>query len=182
MSLIYKKTSKVLNFNKENPVTYYKLQQMKQSKVTYDQLKQDVLRASGLSKTQTQAAIDGMVESLCHFMELGHTVQLGGFGTIRPIFKTKAQDSMDKVGVDNVTRCKLILYPGKDLKATLKNITFESGESDSSDNDESETNTNTGTGNSGSNSSTGNGNSGSGTGTGDNSGGDNGDGGDGMQI
>lgn len=51
MSLIYKKTSKVLNFNKENPVTYYKLQQMKQSKVTYDQLKKDVLRASGLSKT-----------------------------------------------------------------------------------------------------------------------------------
>lgn len=49
MSLIYKKTSKVLNFNKENPVTYYKLQQMKQSKVTYDQLKKDVLRASGLS-------------------------------------------------------------------------------------------------------------------------------------
>ena len=28
MSLIYKKTSKVLNFNKENPVTYYKLQQL----------------------------------------------------------------------------------------------------------------------------------------------------------
>lgn len=177
MSLIYKKTTKVLNFNKENPVTYYKLQQMKQSKVTYDQLKQDVLRASGLSKTQTQAAIDGMVESLCHFMELGHTVQLGGFGTIRPIFKTKAQDSMDKVGVDNVTRCKLILYPGKDLKATLKNITFESGESDSSDDDEAETNTNTGTGNSGSNSG-----SGAGSGTGGNNGDNTGDGGDGLQI
>ncbi|MBQ6746799.1 MAG: hypothetical protein IJR07_07120 [Bacteroidaceae bacterium] len=181
MSLIYKKTTKVLNFNKENPVTYYKLQQMKQSKVTYDQLKQDVLRAPGLSKTQTQAAIDGMVESLCHFMELGHTVQLGGFGTIRPIFKTKAQDSMDKVGVDNVTRCKLILYPGKDLKATLKNITFESGESDSSDDDEAETNTNTGTGNSGSNSCTGAG-SGAGSGTGGNNGDNTGDGGDGLQI
>ena len=173
MSLIYKKTSKVLNFNKENPVTYYKLQQMKQSKVTYDQLKKDVLRASGLSKTQTQAAIDGMVESLCHFMELGHTVQLGGFGTIRPIFKTKAQDSMDKVGVENVTRCKLILYPGKDLKATLKNITFESGENDPDD-DDNENNTNTGS----------NPSNGSGTGNGGNTGG-NGNGGDGgndMQI
>jgi predicted histone-like DNA-binding protein len=190
MSLIYKKTTKVLNFNKENPVTYYKLQQMKQSKVTYEQLKQDVLRASGLSKTQTQAAIDGMVESLCHFMELGHTVQLGGFGTIRPIFKTKAQDSMDKVGVDNVTRCKLILYPGKDLKATLKNITFESGETDSSDDFEDENNTNTGTNpsngasngngeNTGDNGSNG-GDNGSGTGNGGNGG--DGEGGDDMQV
>ena len=179
MSLIYKKTATVLSFDKAKPVTYYKLQQMKQSKVTYDQLKRDVLRASGLSKTQTQAAIEGLVESLCHFMELGHTVQLGGFGTIRPIFKTKAQDSMDKVGVDNVTRCKLILYPGKDLKATLKNITFESGETDESDSQENETNTNMGnmgnTGNTG-------GNSGTGTGTGSNNGGSTGDGGEGMQI
>ena len=57
MSLIYKKTAAVLSFDKEKPVTYYKLQQMKQSKVTYDQLKRDVLRASGLSKTQTQAFV-----------------------------------------------------------------------------------------------------------------------------
>ena len=135
MSLMFKKISSKLSFDKENPKTVYRLQTVRQSKVTSEQLINDVHRASGVNRAQTQAVIEGLMDSLCHFMDLGHTVQMGGFGTFRPYFRTKAQDSIDKVNADNVVSCKIQFYPGKQLRTVMKNILLEDSEP-GPDNDE----------------------------------------------
>lgn len=132
---MFKKVSSKLNFDKQNPKTVYRLQTVRQSKVTSEQLVNDVHRASGVNKAQTQAVIEGLMDSLCHFMDLGHTVQMGGFGTFRPYFRTKAQDTIDKVGADNVVSCKIQFYPGKQLRTVMKNILLEDSEP-GTDNDE----------------------------------------------
>ena len=125
---MFKKVSSKLSFDKENPKTVYRLQTVRQSKVTSEQLVNDVHRASGVNKAQTQAVIEGLMDSLCHFMDLGHTVQMGGFGTFRPYFRTKAQDSIEKVSADNVVSCKIQFYPGKQLRTVMKNILLEDSE------------------------------------------------------
>lgn|GEM_PF-37703 len=135
MSLMFKKVSSTLKFDKQNPKTVFRLQTVRQSKVTSEQLINDVHRASGVNKAQTQAVIEGLMDSLCHFMDLGHTVQMGGFGTFRPYFRTKAQDSLDKVGADNVVSCKIQFYPGRQLRTVMKNILLEDSEP-GPDNDE----------------------------------------------
>lgn len=50
MSYIYNKASKVLNSNKENPVTYNKLQEMMRSDMSSEQQKKAVLFVSGFIK------------------------------------------------------------------------------------------------------------------------------------
>lgn len=51
MSYIYNEASKVLNSNKENPVTYNKLQQMMRSEMSCEQQKKAVLFVSGFINT-----------------------------------------------------------------------------------------------------------------------------------
>ena len=63
MSYIYNEASKVLNSNKENPVTYNKLQEMMRSDMSCEQQKKAVLFVSGFSKKQTLVAFDGLLES-----------------------------------------------------------------------------------------------------------------------
>lgn len=50
MSYIYNEASKVLNSNKENPVTYNKLQKMMRSDMSSEQQKKAVLFVSGFIK------------------------------------------------------------------------------------------------------------------------------------
>lgn len=153
MSLMFKKVQSTLHFDKENPKVIYKLANQRQSKVSFNQLLNDVHRSSGVNRAQTQAVIEGLIDSLSHFLDLGHTVQMGGFGTLRPHFTTKAQDSMDAVSAENVVRCKIQFYPGAVLKATMKNIKLEDAEPEQDDTDggnegtnNTSTNTNVNTG------------------------------------
>lgn len=165
MSLMFKKVQSTLHFDKENPKVIYKLANQRQSKVSFNQLLNDVHRSSGVNRAQTQAVIEGLIDSLSHFIDLGHTVQMGGFGTLRPHFTTKAQDTMDAVCADNVVRCKIQFYPGAVLKATMRNIKLEDAEPEPEETEQGSESTNTNTNvNTGDN--TGNGNNGEGGGTG----------------
>lgn len=168
MSLMFKKVQSTLHFDKENPKVIYKLANQRQSKVTFNQLLNDVNRSAGVNRAQTQAVIEGLIDSLSHFLDLGHTVQMGGFGTLRPHFTTKAQDNMDSVGANNVVRCKIQFYPGAVLKATMKNIKLEDAEPDDNEASDAGTNTNNNT-NTNTGSNTGNGGTGGSGGSGDDS-------------
>lgn len=169
MSLMFKKVQTTLHFDKENPKVIYKLANQRQSKVNFNQLLNDVHRSSGVNRAQTQAVIEGLIDSLSHFLDLGHTVQIGGFGTLRPHFTTKAQDTMDAVGADNVVRCKIQFYPGSVLKATMRNIKLEDAEPEPEETEQGSESTNTNI-NVNTGDSTGDGNNGDGGGSGGESG------------
>jgi len=51
---------------------------------------------------------------------MGHSVQLGEFGVLRPGLRTKAQDTADTANVDAIYRRKINFVPGKMLKSCLK--------------------------------------------------------------
>lgn len=51
---------------------------------------------------------------------MGATVKLGDFGTIRPGLNCKSQNEAKNVTADSIYRQKLILTPGKRLKAMIK--------------------------------------------------------------
>lgn len=123
MGFIVTKSAITLNFQKEKP-TMYKLSLQSLPPVTFEQLISDVAESCGVNTTMSRAVVEGMINRMCRFMELGHTVQMGDFGSFKPTFSTKAQKTKDTVGADNVKSRRIRFYPGKRFKATLQKMTF----------------------------------------------------------
>lgn len=125
MAFSYIKVETTLNFKKDKP-TVYKIAQQTIPPVTFDQMVKDISEACGVNTTMSRAVVEGLINRLCHFMELGHAVKMGDFGTFKPVFTVKTQKSKEELGTDNVTSKKIRFYPGKRFKDMLKRTSLVS--------------------------------------------------------
>lgn len=121
MSVKYVKAKVKLNFKKEKP-TVYKIQQVHYSVVDTQTLVDDVAESCGLNKAMTKAVLEGIVSRACRFVGMGHAVQLGELGTVKPIFTAKTKETADELGADNVRNKKIRFYPGARLQKVVKGI------------------------------------------------------------
>lgn len=122
MALSYVKKEMTLGFKKDKP-TVYKIAQQTTPAVTFGQLVAEVATSCGVNATMTKAVVEGMIDRLCHFMELGHAVQVGEFGTFKPVFNVKTQTTKDALGTDNITTKKIRFYSGKRFRNMLDRLT-----------------------------------------------------------
>lgn len=123
MSVKFIKSKVKLNFKKDKP-TVYKIQQVHYSVVDTQTLIDDVAEACGLNKAMTKAALEGIVSRACRFAGMGHAVQLGELGTIKPVFTTKTKETAEELGADNVRNKKIRFYPGARLQQVVKGISI----------------------------------------------------------
>ena len=75
-----------------------------------------------MNRAMVAGSVEGLIDRLCHYIDLGLPVQLGGFGTFKPVFTSKTKKTVDELGSDNVTNIKFRFYPGKKLRKTVKNL------------------------------------------------------------
>lgn len=125
MAIIIEIKKRVLNFDKSKP-TVYTVAPVRMQKVTFDQLLKETSESCGVNRPQVKSVIEALISRISHFMEYGMSVQLGDFGTFKPTINSKAQDSPDTVGTDNVVRRKIIFYPGKRFKEMLRDVSVMS--------------------------------------------------------
>lgn len=123
MALIYQKVETKLNFRKDQP-TVYKIAQQTIPAVTFKQLVDEVAQSCGVNVTMSKAVIEGLINRSCHYMELGHAVQMGEFGTFKPIFTSKTQQDITKLSLKDVTGKKIRFYPGKRFKTMLADLSI----------------------------------------------------------
>ena len=121
MGLKFQKVETKLHFKEEKP-TVYKIQQVSQDPVDYDRLLDEVSNSCGMNRAMVAGSVEGLIDRLCHYIDLGLPVQLGGFGTFKPVFTSKTKKTADELGSDNVTNIKFRFYPGKKLRKTVKNL------------------------------------------------------------
>lgn len=121
MALLYQKVEMKLNFSKEKP-TVYKIAQQTIPPVTFKQLVSDVAESCGVNATMTKAVIEGLINRIGHFIELGHAVQMGEFGTLKPTFTSKTQKDAEDLSLKDVRSIKLRYYPGQRFKDILKSM------------------------------------------------------------
>ena len=119
--IVYTKSKMTLNFKKEKP-TVYKIQQVNYGVVETETLIDDVAEACGLNKAMTKAALEGIVSRVCRFISMGHAVQLGELGTVKPYFTVKTKETAEELGADNVRNKKIRFYPGSRLQQVVKNL------------------------------------------------------------
>lgn len=121
--IAFTKSKMKLNSKKEKP-TVYKIQQVHYSVVDTDTLVDDVAESCGLNRAITKAALEGLVSRACRFVGMGHAVQLGELGTVKPIFTAKTQETAEELSADNVRNKKIRFYPGSRLQKVVKNISI----------------------------------------------------------
>ena len=82
--------------------------------------------ACGVNAAQTKAVIDALVNRLVHYMEIGHGVQMGQFGSFKPTFTSKTAKTYDEADASTVKRKKVQFYPGKLFKQMLGDLSISS--------------------------------------------------------
>ena len=128
MGLMYRKAKVKLTYREEKPEVY-KLRQLTYPAVTYDQLL-GMIQIVGVNRAQTKAVVDALLQSLVHYMELGHGVSLGTFGSFKPTFNSKTVKTLDGLEGDEALKTvkvtKIQFFPGGDFKDMLKALSMSS--------------------------------------------------------
>lgn len=136
MALIYEVKKTTLNFKKEKPVVY-KVAAVRQQTVKYDALVKEVASSCGVHRTQTKAVVEGLLDRLVHYMDLGMPVRLEEFGTFKPAIQTKVKETAEEVDASNVVRRVVRFYPGKRMKEMLEDLSIQTFErNDDADNND----------------------------------------------
>lgn len=118
MGLQYRKSKIKLNYLDEKPERY-KIQQLTYPAVTFQQLVNECSKSCGVNPSQTQAVVNALVDRLVHYMEIGHGVQLGNFGSFKPTFTVKAVKEYDSADANTVKTRRISFFPGKAFKNML---------------------------------------------------------------
>jgi len=121
MGMLYKKQEFVLSFKDTKP-TMYRIAPVKQQQVPFEKLLDEISSSCGVGRAQVKASVEGLLDRMTLFMEYGMSVRLGDFGTFKPTFNVKSQNSEEDLGADNVKRKKIQFRPGKRFKNMLSDI------------------------------------------------------------
>lgn len=135
MSLIVEKRAIKLNYKEDKP-TAYKMAAVRQQKVTFEKLLDEVSNSCGVNRSQTKAVIEALIDRMTMFMDYGMGVKLGEFGTFQPGITSKAKKTEDEVSSDDVKRVKIRFYPGKRFRNMLAQISLASFDTDDDDDEE----------------------------------------------
>ena len=129
MGLQYRKAKVTLTYRDEKPEVY-KLRQLTYPQVKFSQLVNECSQSCGVNPAQTRAVIDALVNRLVHYMEIGHGVKMGDFGSFKPTFNSKTVKTLDGLEGDEALKTvkvkKIQFYPGGDFKDMLKALSMES--------------------------------------------------------
>jgi predicted histone-like DNA-binding protein len=125
MGLQFRKTKMKLNYLEEKPEVY-KLQQLTFPQVTFAQLVNECSNSCGVNTAQTKAVIDALVNRLVHYMEIGHGVRMGDFGSFKPTFTVKVAKTLEEATEDTIRKKKINFYPGKAFKNMLNDLSITS--------------------------------------------------------
>lgn len=124
---VTRKRKVTLNYLEEKPEVY-KLQQVVFPQIVFETLVEEIAQSCGVGVSQTQAVVSALLNRLVHYMQIGHAVSLGTFGTFKPTFRSKVSTKLEKLSADNITLKYIRFIPGKKFKNMLANMNVEDSE------------------------------------------------------
>ena len=124
MGLNYRKAKVKLGFLEDKPEVW-KARQLTFPQVSYEQLVEEIAQSRGVNTNSTRAVVDALLNRLVHYMEIGHGVSLGTFGSFKPVFTSKTV--ADEDGVEGTLegrgfKKKVRFYPGGQFSKMLKSM------------------------------------------------------------
>ena len=99
--------------------------------VDFKMLCDQVTKVGFVPRGTVKAVLDGLIDSLITYMEIGASVNLGEFGTFRPSFGCKSQENAEEVTAETLKNRKIIFTPGNLLKNMIKSVSIQKLDADS---------------------------------------------------
>lgn len=93
--------------------------------VDFKMLCDQVTRVGFVPRGTVKSVLDGLIDSLITYMEIGASVSLGEFGTFRPSFGCKSQDEGKEVTAETLKNRKIIFTPGSLFKGMIKSVSIQ---------------------------------------------------------
>lgn len=124
MSLKYVVKSTTFGFDKDKKEKYV-ARPFNVVHVDFNTLCDQVTAVGMVPRGIVKSVLDATIDSLKTYMILGASVNLGEFGTLRPSFGCKSQNTADKVTTDVLRNRKIIFTPGRLLKDMIKTVSIQ---------------------------------------------------------
>lgn len=90
--------------------------------IDFEKVCRKVSDETGIHRGMVKLSLLGMLDVITAYMEEGHGIKLGEFGSIRPALKVKSELTAEEVTAGNVVRTKIIFTPGAQLKQMLASM------------------------------------------------------------
>jgi predicted histone-like DNA-binding protein len=111
---------RVLKFT-ENEKTVYVAKAQRGDVIMPDKIAKYLAKDTGAPQAEVKMILDTLVESMMDWIEEGHGVKLGNFGSFMPTAKSASSEDPEEVGVK---RMWVTFYASKQLKNRLDEVKY----------------------------------------------------------
>lgn len=109
-----------LNFSEEKKEIYVATAQ-RGDVIDTEKISEFVAQDTAARPAQVKMILNSLINSMMAWVEEGHGVRLGNFGSFLPSVKSASSEDPDEVGVK---RIRLTFYPSKELCARLGDVSY----------------------------------------------------------
>lgn len=125
MSIPYRKVKRAVISPDHTVREAWVMHQVNYTPIKFVDFVKECVISQGVSASQVHGIASAMSNRLRHYLELGHSVQIDGIGTLKPVFNASSADTPEALGAECVQRVKVRFYPHKDFQNVLNHMTFE---------------------------------------------------------
>lgn len=86
-----------------------------------EKIAQFVAQDTGARPAQVKMILTSLIDSMMSWIEEGHGVRLGNFGSFQPSVRSRSSENPDEVGVKRV---RLTFYPSRELSTRLGDVSY----------------------------------------------------------
>lgn len=137
MGVNVKIRKRTLNFTEEKKQIYV-AEADRGDVIDAKKIAQLIAQDTGARPAQVEMILNSLTNSMITWLEEGHGVKLGNFGSFMPSVRSASSEDPEEVGVKRV---RLTFYPSKDLSKKVGSISYSKENLKSSDDKEEDDNT-----------------------------------------
>lgn len=137
MGVNVKIRKRTLNFTEEKKQIYV-AEADRGDVIDAKKIAQLIAQDTGARPAQVEMILNSLTNSMITWLEEGHGVKLGNFGSFMPSVRSASSEDPEEVGVKRV---RLTFYPSKDLSKKVGSIGYSKESLKSSDDKEEDDNT-----------------------------------------
>lgn len=142
MGVNIKTQKKVLHFTQEKKQIYVARVE-RGDVIGPDKIAELIAKDTGARPAQVKMILNTLTDSMITWLEEGHGVKLGNFGSFMPSVKSASSENPEEVGVK---RMRLTFYPSKDLYTKVGAISYSKESLPQNEAEDSETEPDNGSG------------------------------------
>lgn len=124
MSIPYRKVRRKIIGPDRKQHEAWVLKQVDYPPIKFEDFVKECVISQHVSESQMKGIARAMSNRLRHYLELGHSVQIEGVGTLKPVFNAESAETPEELDVQHIHTVKVRFFPHKEFQASLRNMEF----------------------------------------------------------